>query len=303
VVLQFPENPGGNGYLIGADEQLRLAVQHTGFMRDQLGAGNLAEAQRHAEHVVNILDGEAGPTFGDLDGDGLAQNPGDGVGVRGYAEGAKKHTQFAADTGDASFEVRLHAGHTIVSLDNMLNWLDEAIRQAVRVISSDTAEEAAPAGEELSRVVDLMVNGQDLNGDGVVAPVEGEGGLLVAYEHALNMGSFEFFLAEDLAGGSASEGGAGANPEPVTIEMADLAYQPGDITVPAGATVTWVNKDTVLHSATADDGSFDTGLLDPGASASVTFDKPGTYVYYCEMHGVPGGQGMTATIVVRDNIY
>ncbi len=303
VVFQFPENPDGKGYLIGADEQLRLAAQHTGFMRDQLGAGNLAEARRHAEHVVNIMEGETGPTFGDLDGDGLAQNPGDGFGVRAYVEGAKKHTQFAADAGDASSEVRLHASHTVVSLDNMLNWLDEAIRQAVRVISSDTVKEAGPTGEELSRVVDLMVDGQDLNGDGVVAPVEGEGGLLVAYEHALNMGSFEFFPAETPAGGGASEEEPGANPETVTIEMADLAYQPGDITVPAGATVTWVNKDTELHSATADDGSFDTGLLDPGASASVTFDRPGTYGYYCEMHGAPGGQGMSAMIVVRDNIY
>jgi uncharacterized membrane protein YozB (DUF420 family) len=41
-------------------------------------------------------------------------------------------------------------------------------------------------------------------------------------------------------------------------------------------------------------------LLDPGGSASVTFDQPGTYPYYCELHGASGGQGMAGTIVVGD---
>jgi plastocyanin len=88
-------------------------------------------------------------------------------------------------------------------------------------------------------------------------------------------------------------------PAPVTIDMANFAFQPGDITVPVGTAVTWVNKDNgPRHSATAADGSFDTGLLDGGQETTIVFDTPGTYVYYCTLHGSPDGSGMAATITV-----
>ncbi|MCA9931918.1 MAG: anti-sigma factor, partial [Anaerolineales bacterium] len=97
IVTTFAGNPEGNAFLIGAQGQLHHAMEHTGFLMEELTNDNLREAQRHAEHVVNILDGETGANFGDLDGDTVAQNPGDGVGVRGYLEGAKQHAQLAVD--------------------------------------------------------------------------------------------------------------------------------------------------------------------------------------------------------------
>jgi plastocyanin len=62
-----------------------------------------------------------------------------------------------------------------------------------------------------------------------------------------------------------------------------------------------VNKDSgPRHSATASDNSFDTGLFDAGEQSTLTFDAPGTYVYYCTLHGSPDGSGMAATITVTD---
>jgi plastocyanin len=318
VVTAFPGNPDGKAFLTGAEEQLLLAVEHAGFLLDELAADNIREAQRHAEHVTNILDGEAGARFGDLDGDSIPQNPGDGVGVRGYLEGAKQHAQLAADAEDATAEVQLHAGHVIVSSDNMLARLDAAIDEALRIISADSAAEAQPSAEELAGLLDAAYNGQDANGDGAVAPIENEGGLLTAYEHALNMGSFEFFAADAAAAAApaeeapageappaeeenAAEAEAPAAPAPVVIEMANFAFQPGDISVPVGTAVTWINKDNgPRHSATDADGSFDTGLLDSGQEATIVFDTPGTYLYYCTLHGSPDGSGMAATITVTE---
>lgn len=319
VVTAFPANPDGKAFLIGAEEQLLLAVEHAGFMLDEVANDNIREAQRHAEHVVNILDGENGARFGDLDGDTIAQNPGDGFGVRGYLEGAKQHAQLAADAEDATAEVQLHAGHVLISSDNTLARLEAAIDEALRIIASDSAAEAQPAAEELARLLDVAFNGQDANGDGAVAPIENEGGLLTAYEHALNMGSFEFFASDAAAAAapavdaaappaeaeataeSAAEEEPAAVPAPVTIEMANFAFQPGDITVPVGTAVTWINKDSgPRHSATAADGSFDTGLLDSDQEATIVFDTPGTYVYYCTLHGSPDGSGMAATITVTE---
>lgn len=79
-----------------------------------------------------------------------------------------------------------------------------------------------------------------------------------------------------------------------TITIADFAFSPGQITVTAGTTVTWVNNDAAPHTATGDAGEFDTGQIASGGSASITFDTPGTYAYHCSIH-----PNMTATLIVQ----
>ena len=79
-----------------------------------------------------------------------------------------------------------------------------------------------------------------------------------------------------------------------TVEIANFAFSPNQITVTAGTTVTWVNNDSAQHTATGDGGEFDTGTINSGGSASITFNTPGTFTYHCEIH-----PNMTATIVVQ----
>ncbi len=76
--------------------------------------------------------------------------------------------------------------------------------------------------------------------------------------------------------------------------MRDLAFTPADIEITVGTTVIWTNSDTVPHTATAGDGAFDSGILDPESSFEYTFDEPGTYAYTCLIH-----PEMKGTIVVR----
>jgi len=107
------------------------------------------------------------------------------------------------------------------------------------------------------------------------------------------------FVAEGLSGASpeaAEEGAAeeeAAAPAEAAVTIQDFAFGPQTLEIAAGTTVTFTNNDSAPHTATADDGSFDTGQLDQGASASVTFDTPGTYTYVCAFH-----PNMTGTIVV-----
>ena len=70
----------------------------------------------------------------------------------------------------------------------------------------------------------------------------------------------------------------------VKVEIADFAYDPDPVQVETGGKVTWQNMDSAPHTATADDGSFDTGTLEEGKLKSETFKKPGTYTYFCEVH-------------------
>jgi plastocyanin len=86
---------------------------------------------------------------------------------------------------------------------------------------------------------------------------------------------------------------AGPAVSATAVTISGFAFGPASISVPVGSTVTWTNQDGTAHTVTADDGSFDSGNLAPGATFSQTFDTPGTYTYHCAIHS-----SMTGTITV-----
>jgi plastocyanin len=81
----------------------------------------------------------------------------------------------------------------------------------------------------------------------------------------------------------ATTAASGAGGAPVGI--ADFAFDPADLSVPAGTEVTWTNGDGVPHSVVATDGAFESETLDAGATFSTTFSTPGTFTYVCGIHG------------------
>lgn len=68
------------------------------------------------------------------------------------------------------------------------------------------------------------------------------------------------------------------------VKIVEFAYQPDPVVVAAGGKVIWQNEDAAPHTATADDGSFDTGTLEKGKLKSETFEEAGTFPYFCEIH-------------------
>jgi plastocyanin len=85
-----------------------------------------------------------------------------------------------------------------------------------------------------------------------------------------------------------------ARPAVVNVVMRNMTFVPGRITITPGTTVVWRNDDQLVHTVTANDKSFDSGLLQPGKTYRRTFDKPGQYPYYCVPHPF-----MKAVVVVR----
>ena len=111
--------------------------------------------------------------------------------------------------------------------------------------------------------------------------------------------------AVKLAGGALGTGGAlsslarpatahAANDTSVTIS--DFQFTPATITIHVGDTVTWTNHGPSAHTATANNGSFNTGVLQKGHSASHTFTTAGTFTYICQIHPF-----MHGTVVVLAN--
>ena len=81
-----------------------------------------------------------------------------------------------------------------------------------------------------------------------------------------------------------------------SVTIADFQFTPATITIHVGDTVTWINHGPSAHTATANDGSFNTGVLQKGQSASHTFTTAGTVTYICSIHPF-----MHGTVVVLAN--
>jgi LPXTG-motif cell wall-anchored protein len=83
-----------------------------------------------------------------------------------------------------------------------------------------------------------------------------------------------------------------------TVRMLDLDFSPATVSINVGDTITWTNDSETIHDAVADDGSFDTGTVRSGQSASHTFTEAGTFGYVCTFHE---SAGMKGTITVADS--
>jgi plastocyanin len=79
-----------------------------------------------------------------------------------------------------------------------------------------------------------------------------------------------------------------------TVTIENFAFQPANLQVTVGATVTWTNKDTAPHTVTFQDSSLkSSGILRQGDTYSYTFTKVGAFAYYCDLH-----RYMTAQVIV-----
>ncbi|RQR22297.1 copper-binding protein [Burkholderia sp. Bp9143] len=78
------------------------------------------------------------------------------------------------------------------------------------------------------------------------------------------------------------------------IEIKDFAFKPSRIEVRAGEIVEWVNRDFAPHTATANDNSWDTGMLANNAVGHLVMTHPGTLAYHCTFH--PDMKGVVTVV-------
>lgn len=76
------------------------------------------------------------------------------------------------------------------------------------------------------------------------------------------------------------------------VDLGAAAFGTNPLVVEQGATVTWTNNDTVAHTVTAEDGTFGSDTIEPGETFEYTFDQPGTFNYFCAIHGAASMSGV-----------
>lgn len=93
---------------------------------------------------------------------------------------------------------------------------------------------------------------------------------------------------------SSSTTNTGGNNQGNTVSMANMSFSVTTLTVASGTTVTWTNTDNTKHTVTADDASFDSGDIAPGATFSHKFTAAGSFPYHCKYHSM-----MVATVIAN----
>lgn len=80
----------------------------------------------------------------------------------------------------------------------------------------------------------------------------------------------------------------------VNATIDSFAFAPKELTVKAGSTVAWTNKDDTPHTVTSDNGAFGSPVMDTDQSFQFTFQEPGRFPYHCRLHPT-----MTGVVVVQ----
>jgi plastocyanin len=319
LLVGFDATPNKIGLEVGLRTQVDLIHQHAQFMSDAQASGNLATVKLHAEHLVNIIEGAKGPDYGDLNKDGKVTNPGDGYGLLlngdqlGYLQGSKDHAELAANTDDATADIKLHAGHVGITVDNVSGWVTTIRDESLEVAKAADLSATEPLVRQILALSGQALNGVDLQGDGQIQPVPGGGGAITSYQHAQLMAAIPLKAGAPIGADTTNPPASGTTSPPqatattpaassaaneVKIDAKNFVF--GDpVTVKVGTTVTWTNLDDAPHTVTADDGSFDSKEFQKGQTYSFTFTKAGEFNYYCAIHGAPGGQGMASKIIVQ----
>jgi len=122
-------------------------------------------------------------------------------------------------------------------------------------------------------------------------------GASVDYDAATGEITIRYGGGENVSGGNAEPAGASpVDANEVTVLIQNSAYSAKELRIRKGTTVTWINKDGMIHTVTDLGNRFDSGSMPAGGTWSYTFGETGTFTYYCTTH-----PGMIAKVIVVEN--
>jgi len=236
---------------------------HADELKDAVTRSSTPAIRRHTEHIINVIVGKASPEYGDVDRDGIVEDPGDGTGILVYLRQVRDLASAKGNT------------NAVALTDKLTTRLATALAdaQALMQVSS-----YGNTSEQINNLVAL--------GDQIASSPDSGVPMLA---QALNIDT-------TLPGASPAAVASGA----VTVDMQDFGFKPAALSVKKGTTVTFVNKDPAKHTVTADDKAYNSKDVDAGGTFTFTYDTVGTFQYYCEYHGDKGGVDMAGTITVTE---
>lgn len=236
---------------------------HAGELKDAVTRSSTPAIRRHTEHIINVIVGRSSPDYGDVDNDGVVEDPGDGTGVLVNLRQVRDLAVASGNTNAVQLTDRLTA------------------QLATALADAQTLMQVSSYGNTDTQINNLVALGDQI----ASSPQSGVP-----------------MLAQALGVDTTLPGAIPAQPAggSVTVDMQDFAFKPGTLPIKKGTIVTFINKDQAKHTVTADDKSYNSKDIDAGQSFTFTYENVGTFQYYCEYHGDVGGVDMSGTITVTE---
>ena len=193
LLVSFPQAPNGTALIHGLYSNTMLIDQSAQAMLTAHENNDKAEMLKNAESIMNLLVGSKSPERKDWNGDGEVTDPGDGYGFLlngdnlGYIQAVYSHADYAVNSPDASQNMIVHGEHVKVCVQNLAGWAPQLRERVLRILTSASSSDVDQPIREAVALASQMLNGLDLDSNGKIDPVSGEGGTLAAYEHAYYM--------------------------------------------------------------------------------------------------------------------
>jgi hypothetical protein len=186
LLVSFPNTPGKIGLLVGLVDQTQRLSSASQLLQSIAGSGNTAAIQCSAQSIIDVIQGTQGSNYQLLPNQCASQNIteiGDSyglLGTGGYIANGEAHASLAATQTDTTANIRLHAGHVAICLENVKGWITTIDQDALALLNNPTNTAKV---QEIVTLANHALNGVDINGDEKVDPIPGEGGAATAYFH------------------------------------------------------------------------------------------------------------------------
>ncbi|MCC6297780.1 MAG: protein kinase [Anaerolineales bacterium] len=191
LLVSISETPNQVSLIHGMTTDAFLLTQTADAMLAAFESGDEVSVRLNAEAIINLIAGnQDSANYGDWDSDGGVTEISDGFGLllngdqAGYIEGTLSHAGYLIDTSDATPDIRLHAGHVVISMQNVEPWAVELRDAAIRIVQAPFDENMRADISTAVALANQILNGLDIDGNESVDPIPGEGGALTAYQHA-----------------------------------------------------------------------------------------------------------------------
>jgi serine/threonine protein kinase len=215
VLTSFPDAPGEEALMqglyyysgsyinisINGDEEI---VPGYVYMVKAYETGDEAALRKRTEEVINLIVGDQSDLYGDHDNSGeMDNNEGDGFGSLpngdrlGYIQETALQAKYAAEAPDSTANIRKYGADLQICSENMETWTREILPLALQLKDMPTGPEMKPIIEQLSMLGNNLVDGMDVDSDGIIEPISGECGAGLAYENGWYFADFPILIGPD----------------------------------------------------------------------------------------------------------
>ena len=296
------DTPNKVGYIIGLHDNSDALLAHAAELKTAAARGSLPAMKRHAEHLLNLLEGSKGKDYGDGDKNGALEDPGDGFGFAVYAEQAALHAQAMASAPDATAAIKQRAAEMQTQAAFVKKQSDTMIQDSLAVLGASSAAAVAAQAAETDGLAAAAVRGQGTEGGFQQMFFTGQALAGLSLTPLLTPPAIVVQIQTLPTATPTAVPTATPTPAPkaVTVLMQGFAFKDKAFSIERGTTVVWPNKDNAKHTVTSDSGSpLNSKDIKSADQFSFMFAESGTFAYYCEYHGDKGGVDMSGVVIVK----